>query len=263
MGRGPSELNLDKIYQEIKPERLRPQSAERIGAHARPNPRKLSMRALLSDVAPNETPIFVPRLIGERPRLAALIAETISTWSFAEHALGRSVAAMSRGINSAEMEAYIADTRLRARLKIVRRVARAELPDPYLTLFLKVLNIIKSLAHRRHAFAHSVWGAVEALPTDLLLVDPKHLLRHWGAANDWLAAFSEGGPGAVNPIGFDNRHIEVWSEADLKEEIARMNQAFELALALEMLASVDTFDASNARRTNAHSWLLRHQLVTP
>jgi hypothetical protein len=61
------------------------------------------MPALLSDVAPNERPIFVPRLIGQRPSLSALVAETISTWSYAEHALGRSVAAMSRGINAAEM----------------------------------------------------------------------------------------------------------------------------------------------------------------
>jgi hypothetical protein len=70
------------------------------------------MPVVLSDLAPNETPIFVPRLLGERPQLAALVAETISTWSYAEHALGRSVAAMSRGINLAEMEAYIADWRL-------------------------------------------------------------------------------------------------------------------------------------------------------
>ena len=221
------------------------------------------MPVVLSDVAPNETPIFVPRLLGERPQLAALVTETISTWSFAEHALGRSVAAMSRGKNSTEMEAFIADWRLPSRLRTVRRIARAELQDPYLTLFLRVLDIIKTLAHRRHAFAHGVWGAVEALPDALLRVDAEHLFRHWGAANDWLAAFSRGGPGAAGPIGsLDNRHIEVWSETDLKEEATHMNQAYELALALEMLASVDTFDASNMRRTHAQNWLLRHPLVS-
>ena len=41
-----------------------------------------------------------------------------------------------------------------------------------------------------------------------------------------------------------------------------MNQTYEFALALEMLASVDTFDASNARRTHAQNWLLRHPLVS-
>jgi hypothetical protein len=220
------------------------------------------MPAILSDVAPNARPIFVPRLLSERPQLAALVAETISTWSYAEHGLGRSVATMSRGINSAEMEAYSASG-FRDRLKIVRRIARTELHDPYLTLFLKVLGIISSLGHRRHAFAHDIWGTVEALPADLLLVEPRYLFRHWGAANDWLAAFSGGGAGAAGPIdSLDNRHIEVWSEMDLKEEIARMNQAYELALALEMLASVDTFDASNARRTHAQNWLLRHPLVS-
>ena len=113
-------------------------------------------------------PIFVPRLLSERPQLAALVAETISTWSYAEHGLGRSAAAMSRGINLAEMEAYSASG-LRDRLKIVRRIARTELHDPYLTLFLKVLGIISSLGHRRHAFAHGIWGTVEAFPADLLV----------------------------------------------------------------------------------------------
>ncbi len=133
-----------------------------------------------------------------------------------------------------------------------------------MSLFRKTLTIIKSLANRRHAFAHGVWGTVEALPTDLLLVDPVHLLRHWGEAHDWLAAFSEGDVGAANPIGpLDNRHIQVWSETDLREEITRMNHVYELALALEMLGSVDTFDPSNTRRTHAHNWLLRHPLLTP
>lgn len=82
------------------------------------------MPAFLSDVAPNELPIFVPRLLGQRPALAALVTETISTWSYAEHALGRSLAAMSRGINTAEMEDYIDKWRLPDRIKILRRIAR-------------------------------------------------------------------------------------------------------------------------------------------
>jgi hypothetical protein len=222
------------------------------------------MPALLSEVAPDELPIFVPRLLGQRPHLAALVTETISTWSYTEHALGKSVATMSRGINAVEMEDYIANWRLPARLKIVRRIARSELTEPDLTLFLKVLDVIEQLAHRRHAFAHGIWGAVETLPDALLLVDPEHVLRHWGVAYDWVAAFSEGGPSAVSPIGsLHNRNIEVWSEPDLKEEIDRMKQAYELALALEVLASVDMFDAPNMRRTHARNWLLRNPLVPP
>jgi len=223
-----------------------------------------TMPALLSDVAPNERPIFVPRLLGQRPELAVLVAETISTWSYAEHALGRSVAAMSRGINTAEMEDYIENWRLPKRMKIVRRVATAELADPYLPTFLKVLDVIAGLAMRRHAFAHGVWGHVEALPDALLLVDPEHILRHWGAANDWLAAFIEDGPGSVNRFNpLDNRHVEVWSEPDLKEEVASMNRAYELALAAESIASNDPFDASNAKRKHIHGLLLNDPLIGP
>lgn len=59
-----------------------PRSAEVDKVLTPPNPRKLSMPAVLSDVAPNEKLIFVPRLLGQRPELAALVAETISTWSY-------------------------------------------------------------------------------------------------------------------------------------------------------------------------------------
>jgi hypothetical protein len=215
-------------------------------------------------VAPNERPIFVPRLLGQRPALAALVAETISTWSYAEHALGRSVAAMSRGINDAEMEDYIANWQFRRRLQTVRRVARAELQAPYLATFLKGLDVIAGLATHRHAFAHGIWGSVEALPNALLLVNPEHLLRRWGAANDWLAEFIEGGPGAVDLFGrLDNRHVEVWSNVELRDEIDRMNKLYELALALELIASPDPFDASDRKRQHIHGLLLNNPALWP
>jgi len=222
------------------------------------------MSTLLSDLAPKEHPIFVPRLLGQRPRLAALVAESISTWSYAENALGRSVAAMSRGINAAEMQDYIDDWRLPARLKIIRRVAGAELEMPYLPTFLKVVDVIADLALRRHAFAHGIWGIVEALPDALLLVKPEHILRQWGAANDGVAAFIEGGPGSVNRFDpLDNRHVEVWSDADLREEVGRMTKAYELAFAAESIASDDAFDASNAKRKHIHGLLLNDPLIGP
>jgi hypothetical protein len=222
------------------------------------------MPALVSDLVPNARPIFEPGLLGQRPALAALVAETISTWSFAEHALAKSVAAMSRSINSAEMEDYINDWRLPARMKILRRVASAELPAPYLTMFLKVLDVIARLAKRRHAFAHGIWGTTDALPDALLLLDPAHIFRHWGAANDWVAAFIEGGLSSVNRFDpLDNRHVEVWSDVELKEEVGRMNKAYELALKLEAIASDDPFDASNRKRKHIQALLLKDPLIGP
>ena len=84
------------------------------------------MPDLLSNRLPNAVPIFVPRSLGERPELAALVLETISGWTFAETALGRSVAAMSRGINAAEMETYIKETARSSAL--CRRLSRRKLP---------------------------------------------------------------------------------------------------------------------------------------
>jgi hypothetical protein len=149
-------------------------------------------------------------------------------------------------------------------MKIVRRVATTELPEPYLTTFLKALDVIGGLAKRRHAFAHGIWGTVEALPNALLLVDPEHMFRHWGKANDWLAAFTDGGAGAVNQLDpFDNRLVEVWSDIELREEVSRMNGIFELAILMEAIAGDDIFDASNTRRQHMHDWLLKHPLIGP
>jgi hypothetical protein len=215
----------------------------------------------LSDVVPNACPIFVPRLIGQHPELAALVADTISTWSYAEHAIGRSVATMSRGINSAEMEGYISNWRLPSRMKIVSRLARVELTEPYRASFLKTLKIVADLAKERHAFAHGIWGAIEALPNALLLVDPEHILRHWGAANDWIANFFERGSDSAGPVvPLDNKHIEVWSDVELKGEVDRMNKAFDLSLMLEGIASDDPFDKSNLKRDHIHGLLLAHPL---
>jgi hypothetical protein len=222
------------------------------------------MPGLLYDLAPSAHPIFVPRLMGQRPALAALVAETISTWSYAENALGRSFAAMSRGNNSTQMKDYSDNWRLPARIKKLRAVADDKLRDPYRPTFLKVLDVIAALATRRHAFAHNIWGTVEVLPDALLLVDPKHVLRHWGKANDWLAAIAEGGLGSANLFSpLDNRHVEVWSDSDLRGEVSHMNKAYELALAAESIASDDPFDASNAKRKHIHGLLLNDPLVRP
>ena len=219
------------------------------------------MPALLSDVAPTERPIFAPRLLGQRPELAALVAETISTWSYAEHELGRSIAAMSRGINAAQMKEYIDNWRLATRMKIVRRVAKAELQEPYLTTFLKGLDVIGRLAKRRHAFAHGIWGTVEALPNVLLLVAPEHLFRYWGKTNDWLAAFAANGAAGVNQIElFENKHVEVWSDTELREEVHRMQACYELALGMEIIAGSHLFGGSNTRR-NMHDGPLKHPVL--
>jgi hypothetical protein len=218
---------------------------------------------MLSDAASDEIPIFMPRLLGQRPDLAALVAETITIWSYAEHSLGKAVAAMSRDASITAMREYADNWQFAKRKKIVIKAANAKLPDPYLTTFLKVLDIISGLAKRRHAFAHGIWGTVESIPDGLLLVDPKHMFMHWGAANDWVAKFARGSGQLALRKPLDNKLIEVWSVADLRNEIASMNKAYEYAGALEAIASEDLFDATNARRAHIHGLLLKDPLLGP
>lgn len=219
------------------------------------------MPPLLSDVVPNEVPIFVPRLLAEQPHLAAIVAETVSTWAYAEHSLGKTVAAMSRGTSTEAMRDYADRWRFSDRKKIIIKLAKTKLSTPYLETFLKTVDMIASLAKRRHAFAHGIWGAVEALPGCLLLVDPEHIFMHWGVANDWLARFvSNAGPlGRTKPL--DNKLVEVWSMADLRAEATSMHEACQFAGALEAIASDDPFDPSNTRRKQVHSWLLAQSMI--
>jgi hypothetical protein len=148
----------------------------------------------LSLVAPGAIPIFVPRDFAKRPALAALVAETISTWSYAEHALGRSLAGMSRGSSTAAMKRYAETRRFsgknNSKKEILAEAAKTHLLEPYRGTFLCVMDIVSDYASKRHEFAHHIWGSVEELPDAVLLVHPKYLFGHWGAANDWIVEFA-------------------------------------------------------------------------
>ncbi len=225
----------------------------------------MSMPPLLSDIAPNEVPIFIPRLFSERPKQAAMVAETITTWSYAEHSLGKIVAGMSRskGTSTLEMRNYANNWQFSKRKVIITKLVKANLAEPYLTTFLKTLDVVAGLSKRRNAFAHGIWTAVEALPDRLLLVDPKHIFMHWGAAHDWLAAFA-GGLGPLRQLEhLDNKHIEVWSSSDLAEEVGHVKKAYELASGLEALASEDLFDAKNPKRDHVLRLLQKDPLIGP
>jgi len=218
----------------------------------------------LSKVAPGETPIFVPRDFAKRPTLAALVAETISTWSYTEHAFGRSMAGMLRGSSTAAMQQY-ADTRrfsgTNSKSEILKTAAKKYLPKPYRDTFLGVMDIVSDYASKRHEFAHHIWGTIETLPEAILLVDPKHLFGHWGAANDWVAGFAAN-PGNVGtaPI-LSTDVVEVWTKADLETERDRMFKAYDLSISLDVISCLDTFGGSQFRRDHVHNQLLNDPVV--
>ena len=211
----------------------------------------------LFQIAPSEVPIFVPRDFAKRPELAVMVSETIATWAYAENSLGKSLAAMERGKSAVEMKKYAKAHVFSNKKVILEKAARAQLTGLYLSTFLGTVDVISRFAKRRNAFAHGIWGTVEALPDAMLLVDPKHLFAHWGKANDWVDDFARD-PGAVGAAShFNSANVEVWTRTDLEEEISKMNRAYDLATKLEALASPGVFTPSDARQAHAHMLLLQ------
>ena len=224
------------------------------------------MQTTLSELFPLEKPIFLPADLAKRPTQVEMVGRTIAVWSYAEHALGKSLAGMHRGTSNAAMQTYARRRNFsgekNSRSALLRDAAGDLLEEPYKKAFLAVLEIIQGYSARRNDFAHGIWGIVEALPDALLLVEPSVLYLHWGAANDWVAQFARGLSEAnyrADPLPLDK--VEVWSTDDLRREGARMERAFELSVYLEAMCSVDSFDTQFGRRRQAFDLLCRDQEV--
>lgn len=176
---------------------------------------------------------------------------------------------MLRGHSPTATQEYAEKRTFYSRRLILEREAKVHLVEPYLSTFLSVVDMISELAVKRHAFAHHVWGNVEALPDAVLLVDPKHLFLRWGAANDWVAAFAADPSSVVRrstmSAGTDTKFnadlVEVWTKDDLMIEIAGVVKAYELSVALEAISSLDVFDDSQNRRDFAYNELLKDTVV--
>ena len=222
------------------------------------------MPKLLSQVAPSANPTFGPRDFAKRRALAALVAETISTWSYAEHALGRSLTGMSRGSSMAVMQQYAETTRFsghNGKKTILSEAADANLPEPYRSTYLCAIDIIASYASKRYEFIHHIWGIDESLPEAILLVDPKYLSGQWGAANDRSSGFGADTRNGGSGLKFRSNVVEVWTKGDLETELDRISKAYDLSVALEAISSLNVFGNHNSRRDHAHNQLLTNPEV--
>jgi hypothetical protein len=168
---------------------------------------------------------------------------------------------MLRGSSAAVMQEYADKWMFRDRRKILEREAKAHLVEPYLGTFLCVVDIVSKLATKRHEFAHHIWGSIEELPDAVLLVHPKYLFGHWGAANDWIVAFAADPGKAGTTPKFSTDIVEVWTNDDLKIELDRMFKAHDLSIALEAISSLNVFDGSQSRRDHVHNKLLNNPEV--
>ena len=213
----------------------------------------------LFEIAPAAQVIFVPRDLAKRPAHAALIAQTISSWNYAEHALGRSLASMTQGSSAAVMADYASKSRFagkNSRLSTLVTEAESKLPEPFRSTYLATLVVIMKFAQRRHDFAHHIWGCTDDAPNAALLVHPGNFFGHWGAANDFIAGFAADPGTAPKPPVMDTKLIQAWTETDLAEELGLMLRAHKLSVALERMVTPDTFVSLAAQRQHVQQQLL-------
>jgi hypothetical protein len=169
-------------------------SSKLLGLSAMPNP--------LSRVHPTATVILGNagiRALAERPRLAVLFAEAISSWSNVEFFLQNLFVHLFGGNATLATNIYLSLT-TRGPKKAALRQAIEAVPDEKVRKLIRVLiRMSETSQGLRDDLAHHVWGFSPELADALLLADPKHL---------------------IDPANLNRDHIFVYLERDFHNIIA-------------------------------------------
>lgn len=140
----------------------------------------LAMPQPLSSVIPSKNygvVEFSPSSMHHRAELAAMIMEMVSIWSSIDLEVSRLMTKFLKADFEVVSEMLLALTSAEARKAAVRAAAKASLNNDDLSLFDAVHKVIRPSRDRRNHFVHHIWGTTDALPRDLLLIDPRYLAR--------------------------------------------------------------------------------------
>lgn len=186
---------------------------------------------LLSRVKANAGVALGPGFLGQRPQLAALVAEVIGIASEIDLQEGRYLASLLGADQVAGVAMFLAITGDRTRRDVISAASKAKLTDIEFSLFERAFQTIRAVENERNAFAHQLWGITDDIPDALLLVDPEYRLSHmmdieekmkgWHAdvmkfkKAKFLGPFVPPPPAAAS-IRLDPSKIRVYREADLR-----------------------------------------------
>ena len=116
--------------------------------------------------------------LGERPELAALIAECIAVWSQAEAQLAILLSAIMKAETGITAAVFLSIRNSRAQREALAAAAQIGLKDRELEMFSAIALLYQSLDSQRTDLAHGLFAISEDLPDALLWIDAKHFTNH-------------------------------------------------------------------------------------
>lgn len=152
-----------------------------------------------------------------RPEIAVLIAECIAVWAEVEFNLGHTLALILGADWQTGLAMYFALTGSASQRAALDAAATVKMTPAEKEVFDAVMIVVTKAGRQRNRLVHWCWGTSPQLPADLLLVDPEYKVRH-------LAGFFD--PGTP---GFDRKHAYVVRQQDVRDILAELIQARDLA----------------------------------
>ena len=117
----------------------------------------------------------------QRPELALLVAEVISTWSNVEVFMMRLFVDLMGGPEELAATVFLALEIQSAKSAAINAAAEEKLSVENKALLSAILAVVKSHQKTRDKLAHWVWGYSDQIPDGLLLTNPKDTMRPFPA----------------------------------------------------------------------------------
>lgn len=108
--------------------------------------------------------------------LTIVAAEIIAMWAYVANDMKALAAGMLHANAVAVSEILSAIGNARLRHNLIEAAAKEAIPE-HIDTFEQVMRVVEPVGNVRHNLAHHIWGAAEARPDLLILVDPTHFAR--------------------------------------------------------------------------------------
>jgi hypothetical protein len=170
-----------------------------------------------------------------RPRFAELVAETIASWAQVEAGLGSVLASLIDVSQGAAITLFQEMESVRARIRVIKRLARKKLTEQDSALINASLDVVTSIGQKRHDFAHKIWGFVDLLPDSILLAEPTIMSEATISMKRLAEQLQSEKEVKWQPV-FDYRLIHVYKLKDLEDVCGDMQLANFIVARINLLA---------------------------
>lgn len=160
-------------------------------------------------------------VIRQRPDMLLLIADAITMWPFIEHYMAMSLGLLLGSNTEAALAVFATLRTGRNQRDAITAAAEARLNTGDQELVAACLSAFRTAEKIRNDLAHGNWGVLGSIPTALIWVEAKHHAP-WNTA---VITNVEAPP----THGDLEKHFYVYTDADLREQIAKLEEAMAIA----------------------------------